>query len=70
MKSRSIWLDIIDKTGIYADKSGSLHVVHSADESEIIEEYVQTLREARLDAMFLTQKKLRLYLQKLMEKHY
>ena len=57
MKSRSIWLDIIDKTGIYADKSGSLHVVHSADESEIIEEYVQTLREARLDAMFLTPEK-------------
>lgn len=70
MKSRSIWLDIIDKTGIYADKSGSLHVVHSADESEMIEEYVQTLREARLDAMFLTPEKLKLYLQKLMEMHY
>lgn len=57
MKSRSIWLDLIDKTGIYADKSGSLHVVHSSDESEIIEEYVQTLREARLEAMFFTPEK-------------
>lgn len=38
MRSRQIWKDIADVTGIWYEEAGSLHVAHHADEWQVLQE--------------------------------
>jgi FAD dependent oxidoreductase TIGR03364 len=39
LRSRSIWLDVLDESGIWHDRSGSLHLAYHDDEAQILREF-------------------------------
>ncbi len=47
LRSRNIWLEIAEKSGIWCAESGSLHLAYRQDEMDVLEEYVETTPEAR-----------------------
>ncbi|AJF69341.1 TIGR03364 family FAD-dependent oxidoreductase [Streptomyces vietnamensis] len=47
LRSREIWLEIAAKTGMWAERSGSLHLAHHPDEVAVLEEFIATTPAAR-----------------------
>lgn len=47
MLSRSIWKEICNEAGIWHDEVGSLHLAYSADELQVISEYVEVNHQYR-----------------------
>ncbi|MFZ4730601.1 MAG: FAD-dependent oxidoreductase, partial [Pseudanabaena sp.] len=41
-KSREIWLDVVEKAGLYHDPSGSLLLAYRQDELDVLEEFMAT----------------------------
>src|SRR5262249_47524148 len=37
--SREIWLDVLARTGIWHERTGSLHLAYSADEAAVLDEF-------------------------------
>jgi len=42
LRSRDVWLDTAKRTGVWHVESGSLHVVRSAEEEAVVEEFLAT----------------------------
>jgi FAD dependent oxidoreductase TIGR03364 len=42
LKSREIWLEVIEKAGLYHDPSGSLLLTYHQDELDVLEEFIAT----------------------------
>ncbi|MFN9859854.1 MAG: FAD-dependent oxidoreductase, partial [Pseudanabaena sp.] len=42
LKSREIWLEVIEKAGLYHDPSGSLLLAYRQDELDVLEEFIAT----------------------------
>jgi FAD dependent oxidoreductase TIGR03364 len=55
LRSRSIWTEVAEQTGIYFSQTGSIHVVHSEDEFRVIEEFVELCGSAHLDVRLLSE---------------
>jgi FAD dependent oxidoreductase TIGR03364 len=47
MRSRQIWLDLIEQAGIWHDPSGSLHVAYADDEWSVLQQYAEANRALR-----------------------
>lgn len=54
MRSRAIWLEMVDKGGFFADPVGSLHLVYHPDELRVIEEFVAIAAAADYPVQLLT----------------
>ncbi len=52
--SRETWLDVSQKTGIWAKPCGSVHVVHEADELGVLEEFVEAVKGTDFACELLT----------------
>jgi D-hydroxyproline dehydrogenase subunit beta len=57
LRSRSIWTELAEQTGMYFAQTGSLHVVHREDEYRVIEEFVELYSSANLDVQLLSANK-------------
>jgi FAD dependent oxidoreductase TIGR03364 len=42
-RSRNLWLSVLHKSGLWYEKSGSLHLAYHDDETQILREFVSTL---------------------------
>lgn len=47
LRSRDIWLEVAERTGMWAPQSGSLHLAHSPEELAVLEEFTATAPAAR-----------------------
>jgi len=47
LRSREIWLDVAVRSGIWFAECGSLHLAYQRDESDVLEEYLETTPAAR-----------------------
>ncbi len=47
IRSREIWLDLSEKAGFAAEKTGSLHLAYSDLEMQVVEEYVAATADAK-----------------------
>jgi FAD dependent oxidoreductase TIGR03364 len=47
LRSRAVWQEISEKTGLWAAPTGSLHLAHHADEVAVLEEFVDLTGPAR-----------------------
>lgn len=54
LRSRSIWTELAEQTGVFFAQKGSLHVVHQEDEYRVIEEFVELCSSAHLDVRLLS----------------
>lgn len=54
MLSRQIWLEVIQKAGLWHAPSGSLHLTYSPDEMAVLDEYVQGLGRDNFGRELLT----------------
>ncbi|MBD2304461.1 TIGR03364 family FAD-dependent oxidoreductase [Chroococcidiopsis sp. FACHB-1243] len=54
MKSREIWTQIAPQAGFYLEQSGSLHLAYRQDEMDVLEEFVETARDANRPVKLLT----------------
>ena len=54
LKSRSIWLELADKAGFWAQPSGSLHLAYHEDELNVLEEFVATTQHLPYQTTMLT----------------
>lgn len=42
LRSRQVWIEIAEQTGIWLSQNGSLHVAHHADEMAVLHEFYET----------------------------
>ena len=54
LKSRSIWLDLAQKAGFWAQPWGSLHLAYHEDELNVLEEFVATTTHLPYQTQMLT----------------
>ncbi|MBC8171564.1 MAG: TIGR03364 family FAD-dependent oxidoreductase [Anaerolineae bacterium] len=54
MKSREIWLDLSQRADFYCLENGSLHLAYHDDELAVLEEFIQSIPEARTYCQILT----------------
>ncbi|MCX6381996.1 MAG: TIGR03364 family FAD-dependent oxidoreductase [Armatimonadetes bacterium] len=45
LRSRNIWREVLEESGIWHDKCGSLHLAYHADEWQVLQEFVATSHE-------------------------
>ncbi len=41
LQSRDIWLEVLERSGIWHCKNGSLHIAHKVDEAQVLEEFAR-----------------------------
>ena len=54
LRSRTIWLDMAQRAGIWQREAGSLHLAYAQDELDVLEEYLATTPVAREHGGLLT----------------
>lgn len=47
LRSREVWLDVAARSGMWCERSGSLHLAYHSDEEAVLEEYLETTPSAR-----------------------
>lgn len=47
LRSRRIWLELLDGAGLWYDPSGSLHVAYADDEWSVLQQYAEANRQSR-----------------------
>ncbi len=59
MRTRETWLSVSQKTGMWARPTGSLHLAYHEDEMTVLEEFVQTTKNAGYKCQLVTPKETR-----------
>ena len=54
LRSRQIWLEVASEAGFSAEPSGSLHLAYRPDELDVLQEFVETRRDAPYNMALLT----------------